>query len=74
MKEMLSEINVVLLKNPRRIFEEFKNAYYSDFSSMIIENATTTMIDNLSQKILKIRMFSDLELLIGRQLVTKLCI
>ena len=39
MKKMLSEINVVLLKNPRRIFEEFKNAYYSDFSSMIIENA-----------------------------------
>lgn len=39
MKKMLTEINVVLLSNPRNIFKEFKNAYYSDFSSMIIENA-----------------------------------
>ncbi len=39
MKKMLTEVNVVLLKNPKNIFDEFKNAYRAQYSSLIIENA-----------------------------------
>ncbi len=39
MKKMLTEVNVVLLKDPKKIFNEFKTAYKAKYSSLIIENA-----------------------------------
>ena len=39
MKKILTEVNVVLLNEPKKIFKEFKKAYTSNYSSMIIENA-----------------------------------
>lgn len=39
MKKVLTEVNVVLLNEPKKIFKEFKKAYTSSYSSMIIENA-----------------------------------
>ncbi len=39
MKKILTEVNVVLLSDPKKIFGEFKKAYGAKYSSMIIENA-----------------------------------
>ena len=39
MKKVLTEINVVSLNDPTKIFNEFKKAYNSNHSSMMIENA-----------------------------------
>tara|TARA_X000000950_G_C13714368_1_gene577531 strand:- start:47 stop:577 length:531 start_codon:yes stop_codon:yes gene_type:complete len=39
MKKILTEVNVVLLNEPKKIFEEFREAYAANYSSMIIENA-----------------------------------
>ena len=39
MKKILTEVNVVLLSDPKKIFGEFKKAYSAKYSSMIIENA-----------------------------------
>ena len=39
MEKILTEINVVLLTDPKNIFKEFKKAYSASHSSMIIENA-----------------------------------
>lgn len=39
MKKILTEVNVVLLNEPKKIFKEFKKAYTANCSSMIIENA-----------------------------------
>ncbi len=39
MKKILTEVNVVLLNEPKKIFKEFKKAYTANYSSMIIENA-----------------------------------
>ncbi len=39
MKKVLTEVNVVLLNEPKKIFKEFKKAYTASYSSMIIENA-----------------------------------
>ena len=39
MKKTLTEINVVLLNDPKKIFNEFQKAYRSNHSSLMIENA-----------------------------------
>ena len=39
MKKTLTEINVVLLNDPKKIFNEFQKAYRVDHSSLMIENA-----------------------------------
>ena len=39
MKKTLTEINVVLLNDPKKIFNEFQKAYRANHSSLMIENA-----------------------------------
>lgn len=39
LKKMLTEVNVVLLKDTKHILNEFKKAYEANYSSLIIENA-----------------------------------